>query len=214
VHSKRSYGDGCGIAHALDLIGDRWALLIVRDLLLGPKRFTDLQAGLRGAGPTILGQRLRDLERVGVVRRRTLPAPAASKVYELTEWGARLDPILIALGRWGIESPVVEREGGVGADSVMLSLRSSFREQGDWNAMFDIDLDGNHFTVCVVDGHLTDVARGQGREQPDATIETDTATLDALIGGGQTLPAALDAGLITVTGDADAARRLMEAVRN
>src|ERR1700684_2381520 len=98
---KRSYGDSCGIARGLDAVGERWALLVVRELVLGPKRFTDLRAGLPRVGPDMLAARLRELETAGVVRRRTLPAPAASKVYELTAWGAELAPALLALGRWG-----------------------------------------------------------------------------------------------------------------
>src|SRR5436853_1715789 len=97
---KRTYGESCAAAHALDLVGERWALLVARELLLGPKRFTDLRAGLPRVGPDMLAARLRELEDAGVVRRRTLPPPAASKVYELTEWGAELAPGLMALGRW------------------------------------------------------------------------------------------------------------------
>src|SRR6478609_8848130 len=85
--TSRTYGDGCGIAHAMDLVGERWGLLVVRELLLGPKRFTDLRAGLPNASPNVLSQRLRELEGAGLVRRRKLPPPAASWVYELTEWG-------------------------------------------------------------------------------------------------------------------------------
>src|SRR5204862_4940687 len=102
---KRTYGDRCGVARALDLLGDRWALLVVRELLLGPKRFTDLRAGLPNVGPDVLAQRLRELEQVGVVRRDTLPPPAASHVYELTVWGGELGPIVLALGRWGGGAP-------------------------------------------------------------------------------------------------------------
>src|SRR3954452_5144800 len=97
----RSYDDACGIARALDVIGERWALLVVRELVFGPKRFTDLQAGLRRVSPDVLAQRLRDLEAAGVVARRTLPPPAASRVYELTDRGRELEPVLRALGRWG-----------------------------------------------------------------------------------------------------------------
>src|SRR5215204_4140654 len=88
--TMRTYDDGCAAAHALDLIGERWALLVVRELLLGPKRFTDLRAGLPNASPNVLAQRLRELEAAGIVRRRKLPPPAASRVYELTEWGQDL----------------------------------------------------------------------------------------------------------------------------
>ena len=91
---KRSYDDGCAAAHALDLVGERWALLVVRELVLGPRRFTDLRAGLPGISPNVLTQRLEELEQGSVVRRRKLPPPAASWVYELTEWGAQLEGVL------------------------------------------------------------------------------------------------------------------------
>ena len=103
--NKRSYDDGCAGAHALDLIGERWALLIVRELLLGPKRFTDLRTGLPGISPNVLSQRLEELERVAVVRRRKLAPPAGAWVYELTDWGKELGPIIIEPGRWGARFP-------------------------------------------------------------------------------------------------------------
>src|SRR5919205_66330 len=98
--NRRSYGDRCGIARALDLVGERWALLVVRELLLGPKRFTDLRAGLPHVSPDVLAQRLRELEQAGVLRRGTLPPPAASRIYELTGRGRELEPVVLALGRW------------------------------------------------------------------------------------------------------------------
>ena len=101
----RSYGDACRFASALDLIGERWALLVVRELLLGPKRFTELRTGLPGASPNILSERLRELEQGGVIRRRKLAPPASSWVYELTEWGADLEPVITGLGAWGARSP-------------------------------------------------------------------------------------------------------------
>ena len=97
----RTYNQYCGLARALDLVGERWALLVVRELVLGPKRFTDLQAGLPGIGTNILSARLRELEESGVVARRTLPPPAASAVYELTPYGRELEPAVDALGRRG-----------------------------------------------------------------------------------------------------------------
>jgi DNA-binding HxlR family transcriptional regulator len=95
--TMRTYGDGCGIAHALDLVGERWALLVVRELVLGPKRFTDIRAGLPNASPNVLAQRLRELEQAAIVRRRKLPPPAGSWVYELTDWGRELEPMGAAL---------------------------------------------------------------------------------------------------------------------
>src|ERR671914_171759 len=101
----RTYGDMCGIARALDVIGERWALLIARELILGPKRFTDLRAGISHASPNVLAQRLRELEEAGILRHRKLPPPASAQVYELTEWGLELEPVLQALGRFGARSP-------------------------------------------------------------------------------------------------------------
>lgn len=100
----KSYQQHCPVAHALDLVGDRWALLVVRELMRGPKRYTDLVARLPGIGTNILAARLRDLESHGVVSRRTLPPPAASKVYELTEFGRGLRPVMRELAQWGARS--------------------------------------------------------------------------------------------------------------
>src|SRR5438067_4403702 len=97
---KRTYGDRCGIARALDLIGERWALLVVRELLLGPKRFTDLKKGLPNASPNVISERLRELEQAGVVRRDKLPPPAGSRVYALTDGGRELEHLVVSLGHW------------------------------------------------------------------------------------------------------------------
>src|ERR1035441_9273722 len=104
--SSRRYDDPCGIARALDIIGDRWALLVVRELIFGPKRFLQLRDGLHGISPNVLSQRLRDLEDAGVVRRDVLDPPASVAVYELTGRGQALRPILLDLGRWGSREPV------------------------------------------------------------------------------------------------------------
>src|SRR5919108_593540 len=103
--TMRTYGDGCAIARGLDLVGERWALLVVRELLLGPKRYTDLRRGLPNASPNVLSQRLAELERAGVLRRRKLPPPAGSRVYELTEWGRGLEQTVVSLGHWAARSP-------------------------------------------------------------------------------------------------------------
>jgi DNA-binding HxlR family transcriptional regulator len=212
---RRRYEDGCGVAHALDMIGERWSLLIVRDLLLGPKRFTDLQAGLPGAGPNILAQRLRDLQETGVVRRHTLPPPAGSRVYELTEWGAQLGPVIALLGRWGATSPVIPRQGEFGADSIMVALRSSFTARPDdpWTAAYEIRLGRDRFALRVVDGALVEASRGEHHERPDAVVETDPGTLGELMSGALTVAGAADARRLTLTGDAAAAQRLLDAAR-
>src|ERR687895_1821390 len=114
---RRTYDDACAAAHALDLVGERWALMVVRELVLGPKRFTDLRTGLPQASPNVLAQRLKELEEVGVVRKRRLPPPAASQVYELTDWGRELESVLIALGRWGARAPLDPECVGMSVDS-------------------------------------------------------------------------------------------------
>src|SRR3954454_5974447 len=112
MSTSRTYGAACGIARALDILGERWALLVVRELLLGPKRFTDLRAGIPHASPNVLSQRLRDLEDAGVVQRGTLPPPAASRIYELTEWGRGLEDVILALCNLGVRSPSLPRDAG------------------------------------------------------------------------------------------------------
>src|ERR671916_893278 len=152
--TMRTYDDGCAAAHALDLIGERWALLVVRELLLGPKRFTDLRAGLPGISPNVLAQRLRELEGAGIVRRRKLPAPAASRVYELTDWGMELEPIIIGLGRWGARSPSRPRDAELGVDSIILSFRTMFdpRVANGVDASYELRLGEEHFRAVVAEG--------------------------------------------------------------
>ncbi|GAA1598413.1 winged helix-turn-helix transcriptional regulator [Kribbella sancticallisti] len=213
--TNRRYGDGCAIATALDYVGERWALLIVRELLLGAKRFTDLQDGLPGAGSKVLAQRLRDLESGGVVLRRTLPPPASSQVYELTEWGARLDGIVVALGRWGADAP--EPSGDpVGADSAMIRLRSFFGAQPahPWTATYEMRLGRYRFTIRIADGQLAEVSRGEPRERPDTVIETDPGTLNDILGADRARTKAIKDGRLAITGDDQAGHRLFDAVRS
>jgi len=206
----RTYCDRCAAAHALDLIGERWALLIVRELLLGPKRFTDLRAGLPHLSPNVLAQRLRELEVAGVVRRRKLPPPAASRVYELTEWGTELEPIIIQLGRWGARSPLRPRDAAIGVDSIVLALRTMFDPQAadDLRASYELRLGEDRFRTEVADGHF-EITRG-GTERPDATIETDPATLAALVFEGRQLTEALRSGDLKIEGDEIAVERFLD----
>src|SRR5215203_2502461 len=122
--SRRRYEDACGTAHALDLVGERWALLVMRELMLGPKRFSDLRADLPGISANVLTQRLEGLEAAGVLVRRKLPPPAAAQVYELTEWGYESEPIFQALGRWAARSPQHDPTLPFSTASFLLSLRT------------------------------------------------------------------------------------------
>src|SRR5215210_5901811 len=122
ISPMRTYGDGCAIARAVDLVGERWALLVVRELLLGPKRYTDLRSGLPNASPNVLSVRLRELESAGIVRRRKLPPPAGSRVYELTDWGLELEETVMSLGRWAAHSPAPPSDAPIASpDSVILA---------------------------------------------------------------------------------------------
>ena len=199
--TTRTYGDGCAIAHGLDLVGERWALLVVRELLLGPKRYSDLRRGLPNASPNVLSERLRELEHNGVVRRRKLPPPAGSRVYELTDWGRELEDVVIALGHWGARSPTGPSDDPVGVDSVVLALRSRFdpdSAQG-LSAGYELRLGEDRFRVEVADGEI-EVARGVA-DQADATIDTDSDTLAAVLWGDLPLADAERSGKMTVGGD-------------
>ena len=205
----RSYDDACGIARALDVIGERWALLIVRELVLGPKRFTDLQTGLRRVSPDVLSQRLRELEAAGVIERRTLPRPAASRVYELTARGRALEPALHALGRWGSREPMPGDAPVLGADAAVVALPSLFDADraGDLDATFQLELDGDEFVAGVAGGRLT-VARGRALAA-DAVIATDPGTLAQVLWHERPLRDAIAAGEATVAGDRRAADRFL-----
>jgi DNA-binding HxlR family transcriptional regulator/putative sterol carrier protein len=207
--TMRTYCDGCAAAHALDLVGERWALLVVRELLLGPKRFTDLRAGLPRVSPNILAQRLRELEGAGVVWRRKLPPPAASKVYELTEWGMELEPVITQLGRWGSRSPSRPRDAGISVDSLVLALRTMFdpRAADGFSASYELHLGEDRFRAVVADGQF-EIARGSA-DRPDATIETDPVTLAALVFDGGQLAEALRSGGLKLEGDESAVTRFL-----
>jgi DNA-binding HxlR family transcriptional regulator len=198
--TTRTYDDGCAAAHALDLVGERWALLVVRELLLGPKRFTDLRSGLPHASPNVLAQRLRDLEAVGIVRRGKLPPPAASKIYELTEWGRDLEPVIIALGRWGVRSPTKPPDAELGVDSLILSLRTMFDPDraGGLDAVYEFRLGEDRFRAEVAEGRL-EIERGTA-EQPDVAVETDAGTLAALVYDDLELDDALSSGDLKIKG--------------
>jgi DNA-binding HxlR family transcriptional regulator len=209
VATKRSYGDLCGIARAFDVVGERWALLVVRELVLGPKRFTDLRAGLPKLSSEVLAQRLRELEDAGVVRRRTLPPPGAARVYELTPRGLDLEPVLLALGRWGSLAPVPPGDAGLGVDAMVLALPTLFDPAAaeGLDAGYELRLGDQAFSVRVADGRL-EVTRGSA-DRPDAVVTTDTGTLAAVLWQGRALADAHRAGDVQIDGDGRAVERLL-----
>ncbi|MFL1379851.1 MULTISPECIES: winged helix-turn-helix transcriptional regulator [unclassified Nocardiopsis] len=211
---KRSYGEGCPIAHSLDLVGERWALLVVRELRLGPRRYRDLQEALPAIAPTVLSQRLKDLEAVGVLRRRELPPPAPARVYELTEWGAELEPVFRALARWGVRSPVVPLAGEVSADSVMLGLRTFFdppQGHGAWSAAYDVRLGRERYRIRVERGRLEHLVRGEAPDRADVVVRTAKDTWRRVLGREESPADAVAAGRLEIEGDPALLDRLIAA---
>jgi DNA-binding HxlR family transcriptional regulator len=198
---RRTYGDSCGIARALDLVGERWALLVARELLLGPKRFTDLRAGLPNVSADVLSQRLRELERSAVLRRRKLAPPSGARVYELTEWGLELGPVLLALGRFGSRAPLPAGPPPLGVDAIAVALQTTFDPAaGDGGqSSFQLRL-GEHEFALRVAGRELHISRGVVAA-PSVVIETDPGTLTGLLWHGQPIQAALDSGALRLEGD-------------
>jgi DNA-binding HxlR family transcriptional regulator len=205
---SRSYRQFCGIAHALDLVGERWSILVVRELLVGPRRFTDLVHGLPGIGTNILSARLKQLEHGGIVQRRRLPPPAASAVYELTEYGRELEPILHAVGRWGAKT--------MGTRQPTQSLRSSWlavalqafshpEASVGVRETYELRLGDGVFHVRVDDGSVR-VLDGPV-EAPTLVIEIEDEKLIAFLSG------ALDAGAVQLSGDEERLLRFREIFR-
>ena len=197
------------MAHALDLVGERWALLVVRELLFGAKRYSDLKTDLPGISTNVLSHRLDELEHAGVVLRRRLPPPAASWVYELTDWGRELEPIVKQLGRWGARSPAHPRDAHLSVTSFVLSLRTNFDPHAaeGVSAGYELRLGEDRFHAQVADGRIQ-IARGAA-EQPTATIEADPRTLAAVIYGGRDLTEAMTASEVTIEGDKTSVERFL-----
>jgi DNA-binding HxlR family transcriptional regulator len=204
--------DGCGIAHASDLLGQRWALLVVRELLLGPKRFTDLRTGIPDISPNVLGQRLRELEESGIVRRRKLAPPAAAQVYELTEWGRELEPAILSLGRWASGSPSFPLGAEMGADSLVLALKSTFdpAKADGLEATYQLWLGEIPFNIAVKGGRF-EAVRGEA-QRPDGTIRSESGTIASVVFGGKRLAKAVEAGDVEIDGSRRAVNALFRVL--
>lgn len=217
MSSHRSYGQSCPVAHALDMVGDRWALLVTRELRLGPRRYADLQASLPGLGPSVLAQRLRELVDAGVLERATVSVPTRAEVYRLTAWGADLEPVFVALARWGARSPVVPLSGDISDDAVMLGVRTFFPAAGDpdWTADYRVELGREQYALEVVGGSLRSLARRTGvapSSSPAATVLSSAAAMRSLLVGDLSSAEAERIGTLEVTGDGPAGRRLTAAI--
>jgi DNA-binding HxlR family transcriptional regulator len=210
VAGKRSYGDPCGIARALDVVGERWALLVVRELVLGPKRFTDLRAHLPGIATDVLSQRLRQLEQAGVLRPTTLPAPAAGQAYELTDRGRDLEPVLHALGRWGSQEGFEAARHEMTSDAFAVALATVFdREKAHGlDSTLALVVDGDVLVAEVHDDAL-EIRRGPA-EQPDARLEGSVAALREVLWRGRPLADAEADGAVGVHGLRTVVRRFLK----
>jgi DNA-binding HxlR family transcriptional regulator len=204
VAPSHRYDDPCGVARALDLVGDRWALLVVRELIFGPKRFSQLRDGLHSVSPNVLTQRLRDLEDGALVRREMLDPPASVAIYELTDRGRALEPILTELGRWGSQEPMTT-SNELSVSALLLALKTVFEPVSTFDAMYALRVDGEWFRVNVTDCSI-DIACGRP-EHADVCLETDVATLRAVAFGRELVTTAEKAGRLHVTGDRGIAMR-------
>ncbi|HXV56289.1 MAG TPA: winged helix-turn-helix transcriptional regulator [Gaiellaceae bacterium] len=201
----KSYGQFCGLARALDLVGERWALLVVRELLLGPRRFTDLLAGLPGVSTNVLSERLRRLERRGIVERSVLPPPAASAVYGLTPYGRDLEPVIAALGRWGARSLGPRQpDEALRSHWLALALKAFFHagEAPRGGRAYEVRLRDEAFGLHVEDGSLRVERGGPAGGEPSLVLAADDDALVGLLAGVLDRQEALSSGAVElVSGD-------------
>ncbi|GAA4924401.1 hypothetical protein GCM10023223_52340 [Stackebrandtia albiflava] len=217
IRSYAEHGDACRAANALDLVGDRWTLIIVRELLLGPKRFADLAETVRGITPAVLTGRLRHLEDAGIVTHRALPDPARTRVYAVTEWGRGLETILRDLGRWYTDGPDPATTGGMTPDAVIIAMRTMApsglttlptvalhlhddRRPSPPVSRYHTTVSDGRFTVCA--GEPADAA---------ATVATDSTLWSRVLFAGEPLDAHERHGSVAVTGDHAAVTALVAA---
>jgi DNA-binding HxlR family transcriptional regulator len=205
---RRSYHQFCGGARALDVVGERWTLLIVRNLLLGPRRYSDLLEELPGITTNLLAKRLREMAAAGIVARESLPPPLRAEVYALTERGRALEPVLLELARWGgalMDRP--RRGDAMNPGWGLLSLKTRYR--GGLDLELEIRVDGLVFELLFLPGHLRIQQRAASR--PAAVLGAASPSLARLLFGRAPLAALLAEGSVTVEGDASAVERALAA---
>lgn len=210
--TNRSYSQYCGLAYALDIIGERWTLLIVRELVAGPRRFKDLLDGLPGISTNLLAERLKSLAEQGILIQRTLPPPAGSTVYELTALGRSLEPALLELGKWGSQfvPPSWQDATLLRLGSYALTFKTFFRAQAAQgiDETYELHVGDEVLQVQVKDGEL-DVQQGQPCK-PDAVIYTDMPTFMQLLPGQLQPQTAIAQGRVCIEGDPAALDRLLQ----
>ena len=197
---NRTYGQYCGVVRALEMVGERWGILIVRDLLVSPKRYTDLRNGLPKIPTNILSTRLKEMEEAGVIQRRVLPRPASGVVYELTEYGKELEDVVLGLGKWGAQSLGMLRDGEIfTTDSMIMALRTTFQPKAAKGEHLRYEFHfGPVLIHAVIENSQITVEDGP-IENPDAVF--DVAGPVNQVMDGQVTPAqALAAGWVQITG--------------
>ena len=204
ARDRRWYDDACGTALGMEIVGERWSLLIVRELLLGPRRFGELRAGLAGISANILTQRLEGLAAAGIVERRQLPAHPGVRVYALTPWGRECEPVVLGIGRWALRSPRHDPTLNFSPVSLMLSLKMLLVAEriGDFRAAIGFRLDGEDYGARIGEGAIA-VARGTLTD-PDAAFESAPGALLPHFYGGLPLSRAT---AVLVSGDPAVAQR-------
>jgi DNA-binding HxlR family transcriptional regulator len=209
--TSRSYNQFCALAYALDMVGERWTLLIIRELLAGPRRFKDLMDGLPDISTNLLSERLKSLEENGIIVHRVLPPPAGSGVYTLTPLGQGLETAVLELGKWGSQflPPLLEGVALPSLGAVTLAIKAFFHpEQAQCiNETYELHLSQEILQVQVKDGQLL-VRQGQAL-QADVIFHTDMAIFMGLFSGQIPADDAITRGLIRIEGDPDALTRFL-----
>ncbi len=197
---RRWYDDACGTAHALELIGERWSLMIVREMMYGPRRFGDIRAALPGISANVLTQRLETLEGHGIVIKSKLPPPASVQVYGLTDWGYEADQLLMVLGNWAARSPGHDPTLPLSKTSLMLSFRTMFQADvaGDTAMTVGFRLGEETFRVLIMDGVLTPTR--EGLEDANVVFTTTPEAMAGYVYGKVPLEAMEATGAITIEG--------------
>ena len=199
---KRRYSDACGLAHGLDVVGERWALLVIRELLLGPRRFSDLRAALPGLSANVLTQRLAELEERHVVERLRLPPPANVQVYGLTPWGKEAEPMVLAMAKWAYRSPGHDRMLPLSGTAMMLSLKINLdvESAGDLALTIGFDIEGTPYRAQLASG-VYHVEAGEAA-QPDLAYAGTARGLAARFYGKAPLVQLAMGGVLNMVGDA------------
>ncbi len=203
----RRYDDACGAAHALDLVGERWALLVIREMMFGPRRFGELKSSLPGISANVLTQKLEALEEAGVVERRKLPPPASVQVYDLTDWGREIQPVFGVLGMWAARSPRHDPTLPLSPVSLMMSFQTMFRAERSTGVAVAVDFrfGEDRFAAKVQNGELT-ILRGFAPDA-DVTVTGFPPALAGYVYADQPLEVLESIGALTIEGDRDALER-------